>query len=738
MNQKTGKSQTGLSKSVAQQRQTATPLFGQRQSLVLPYQSEVLSLQRTVGNGAVGRLLHPEGENTIPTGEGVPPIVQSVFSRGNGRPLDTDTRSFMESRFGEDFSKVRLHTDAQAAKSAQALNARAYTVGRHIAFGASQYAPETGKGQKLLVHELTHVVQQQHGGSPPALRPNAPHELEADEVASAVVAGIPRVAVRKFSGTGIARTTEDQRAAVQNQLMQRLAAARVASGRGTTTTSVMVLTTPSGEIVASGQGRHETGGIRTVGGPEPPHAEVAAYQDLMRNVNPQLQRTQLELFVLTDAPACVQCQQKMLFQAPANWNVRVYHPETVESGVQMTRLREAILKEQKEATISGQTKQARIERAERIRQLEAKQRGIIRKSISGAVATLEIERQPLLAPPPHPKGNPPVGNQGPSSVTTKSDAPSVKTNENVVALTSEPTVKPTSSKKIQTEPPPSERLELLKPGSIEKRVSPPTSPNQEPTQKTDWSEKVPEIMKPERPTFETRGEVIHPDYGGPKIGEPGAGAGEIVGQGLAVLIPAAQDALQDKLVQDEVARRMLGQWDVLERWRKKFPKDWILGVVSLKEWGNPDPEGRVGRGVNYVMFYHGKDKQTAIAAWSSSSYSHTLPGGRWKEVGPFFGWTGPEESLDKIADELEGKRCFIATACYHSVLAPEVELLRRFRDDVLRSSCCGRVSIRIYYHLSPPIAQFLERHELPCRFLRGLFLRPIVITLRRTDKHWRK
>src|SRR5260370_11541168 len=186
MNQKTGKSQTGLSKSVAQQRQTATPLFGQRQSLVLPYQSEVLSLQRTVGTGAVGRLLHPEGENTIPTGEGVPPIVQSVFSRGNGRPLDTDTRSFMESRFGEDFSKVRLHTDAQAAKSAQALNARAYTVGRHIAFGASQYAPETGKGQNLLVHELTHLLHHQHAVAPPAVPANAPPEIGAAEAATAV------------------------------------------------------------------------------------------------------------------------------------------------------------------------------------------------------------------------------------------------------------------------------------------------------------------------------------------------------------------------------------------------------------------------------------------------------------------------------------------------------------------------------------------------------------------------
>jgi hypothetical protein len=66
----------------------------------------------------------------------------------------------MELRFGRDFSRVRVHTDAKAVDSARALNASAYTVGHDVAFGARQYLPKTSEGRRLLAHELTHVLQQ--------------------------------------------------------------------------------------------------------------------------------------------------------------------------------------------------------------------------------------------------------------------------------------------------------------------------------------------------------------------------------------------------------------------------------------------------------------------------------------------------------------------------------------------------------------------------------------------------
>jgi hypothetical protein len=88
----------------------------------------------------------------------VPSVVHEVLHEP-GMPLDTATRSTMEPLFGHDFSHVRVHTDAKAAESARAVHALAYTVGHDVVFGAGQFAPRTDPGERLLAHELAHVVQ---------------------------------------------------------------------------------------------------------------------------------------------------------------------------------------------------------------------------------------------------------------------------------------------------------------------------------------------------------------------------------------------------------------------------------------------------------------------------------------------------------------------------------------------------------------------------------------------------
>ncbi len=92
------------------------------------------------------------------------PAVAHEALRSPGQPLDAATRTFMEPRFGYDFSAVRVHADGKAAESARAMNARAYTVGSNIVFSAGAFAPGTEAGQRLLSHELAHVVQQGRGG----------------------------------------------------------------------------------------------------------------------------------------------------------------------------------------------------------------------------------------------------------------------------------------------------------------------------------------------------------------------------------------------------------------------------------------------------------------------------------------------------------------------------------------------------------------------------------------------
>ena len=92
-----------------------------------------------------------------------PPSVRSVLN-SPGRPLDAAARAFMEPRFGLDFSSVRIHDGPQAAESARAVNALAYTHGRNIVFNTGQYAPVSDRGRHLLAHELAHVVQQSSTG----------------------------------------------------------------------------------------------------------------------------------------------------------------------------------------------------------------------------------------------------------------------------------------------------------------------------------------------------------------------------------------------------------------------------------------------------------------------------------------------------------------------------------------------------------------------------------------------
>lgn len=87
-------------------------------------------------------------------------------SLGPGAPMDPQTRALMESRFGQDFSSVRIHDGAAAAQSAESIHARAFTHDHDVVFGSGAYAPHSREGKHLLAHELTHVVQQRGSSTP--------------------------------------------------------------------------------------------------------------------------------------------------------------------------------------------------------------------------------------------------------------------------------------------------------------------------------------------------------------------------------------------------------------------------------------------------------------------------------------------------------------------------------------------------------------------------------------------
>ncbi len=126
-------------------------------------------------------------------------------TRAGGEPLAPVVRAPLEARFGHDFSTVRIHSDAEAGSAAAELRADAYTVGQDIVFGDGAFAPVTSEGERLLAHELTHVVQQssspdllgerqsinaRESGARVSSRTD-PAERAADAAADRVVAGEP-------------------------------------------------------------------------------------------------------------------------------------------------------------------------------------------------------------------------------------------------------------------------------------------------------------------------------------------------------------------------------------------------------------------------------------------------------------------------------------------------------------------------------------------------------------------
>ncbi|HYH79035.1 MAG TPA: DUF4157 domain-containing protein [Longimicrobium sp.] len=123
-----------------------------------------------------------------------PAAVHEVLA-SPGAPLDAGTRAYMEPRFGHSFAHVRVHADERAARSAAAVGAHAYAVGRDVVFGAGRYAPSSAHGRRLIAHELAHVVQQAGSGdaTPRASlevgAADAPEERQAEAAAERVMAG---------------------------------------------------------------------------------------------------------------------------------------------------------------------------------------------------------------------------------------------------------------------------------------------------------------------------------------------------------------------------------------------------------------------------------------------------------------------------------------------------------------------------------------------------------------------
>ena len=147
--------------------------------------------------------------SAVPLAPAKAPAVPQAGERRTGEPLDLETRTLMEARFGHDFGRVRVHHDGRAAQRAAAYAAAAYTLGDDVHFAAGRYRPRTGAGRALIAHELAHVVQQhsaaQGASAAAALLPaDSAAERSADDAATRVLHGLAAPALAA-TPLGIAR-----------------------------------------------------------------------------------------------------------------------------------------------------------------------------------------------------------------------------------------------------------------------------------------------------------------------------------------------------------------------------------------------------------------------------------------------------------------------------------------------------------------------------------------------------
>lgn len=117
------------------------------------------SIERNTVSKSITTLMQQKKEANLTVNPGLSNKIISL--QGNGNNIDTGMQSYMSNRFANDFSKVKLHTDSEAIKMNEELNARAFTVGNDIYFNKGEYNPTSQNSKHLLAHELTHTIQQQ-------------------------------------------------------------------------------------------------------------------------------------------------------------------------------------------------------------------------------------------------------------------------------------------------------------------------------------------------------------------------------------------------------------------------------------------------------------------------------------------------------------------------------------------------------------------------------------------------
>jgi hypothetical protein len=632
-----------------------------------------------------------KGESCARCGGGRHAVDQVL--RMSGAPLDADVLGFMQPRFGHDLSGVRIHTGALAERAAQTLEARAFTVGRDVVFGAGRYQPRIEHGQRLLAHELAHTVQQRGAAPQPRLatsRPGDRAEREASSAARQVMAGglqtplSPTAAMLQRApgdedtggvgrSSGLTRTEWDK--IRQTRTFYQLPPRPTSGNR----TIVGVLIGPNGEEVRlkSGAGEDTHGGPSRGGIPRG-RGEVfsgggPSEKNIVTHVEGKAaavmhQRKWISATLLIEEVPCAVCDKPtgapgVSGAIPPGAKLRVVDPgaSTLYSsyrapplGAPGTAPKAGGLPQLPQTPKAGLTPKAGPAAAEA---------SALRRTAGGRIAPQALRG---------------LGN---FALTVGLLAATI-----VFELTVAPKLRALQAKlgKMIAELEEQRRQRLMQ--QIQKRFD------------AYQSKRIGRIVKscylPMLRRLEAQGKTAYVN-------------------------------VELKVIFEDTS----GRFQLFEETPPESLFDLEFNDVELSRvWiGDKGVEGNAGTLARC---------DTCGAMGRDKSFIGNNP--LWQQIASF-SFEAPKS--DDIAKEFEQEpdagdcvanlACFIATACYGTPLAPEVEVLRAFRDRVLMGSRAGRLLVRCYYAGSPPVAAWLVHDERARRLVREHAVAPLVRQLRR-------
>jgi hypothetical protein len=638
-----------------------------------------------------------------------PDSVTQVLSKA-GRPLDAVLQKDMGQRFGHDFSHVRIHSDASAEQSARQINANAYTSGNNIVFGSGQFAPTSQQGRRLLAHELTHVVQQ------------------SGESSTTKFAGLSGLRLQRQVRPPITASTDLSGIQARLDAIIRTGGPIPADQTrviGAAIVEVEGYTGPTEIRAISGAATDSLG----LGAPVH-HALSPSARTLSatRTIGGSGLRREFPFSHTNDAE--IKIFEEIAANLPPNARGRIHFSTMRDRVTGGTAVLEPI------AACSGCTR-ATFEMGA-FRNID-----MVSHAVSHPTGSLEFSSRPTPVEPGAARGT-----SGPTPVPAEPiTTPGVSRPTPIIP---EPVARPATGTRIAiTSEPHSGPVRIATPGTVE------------------GSPRIPVRIAPPR-TGSGRGGPIRLRAGRWAAGA--AGTALFIVQIITDLIiqlvvlpwieriqrqleQIYRDSLQQQIqsyyeqfVQDQVDRMIycaLVPIRALEQQGRTAYVNVSLNVFFADTSAQLDqlfrsgpPESIFDLNFHRLSYESLRISDTPVEQSADAlvdAEDSTFFGGNplWRQTIHFSIVAPPASEIQAMygpegATPPSCSSCFIATACYGSINAPEVEALRRFRDCMLLPCLAGRIFVKVYYALSPPIADYLRNHDRARQIVSAYFVAPLV------------